>query len=166
MNHGIFLCANCATGIHQEHYPVEVSYVKAIEKDEFNYLQLRVFINGGNKAAFDFFEVYDLQNEPVQKRYNTLAAQFYRDKLRDLVNQAGTSRNGSMPAIETGRQQFKADVRLTNQVKPFSELNNREILLELLSWQDISADKNKSGESNQSNLLLSKFDKFMQEKED
>lgn len=65
MNHGIFLCTNCATGIHLEHYPVEVCFIKAINEDEFNYLQLRVLINGGNKAAFDFFEVYDLQNEPV-----------------------------------------------------------------------------------------------------
>ena len=104
MNHGIFLCSNCATGVHIEHYPVEVSFIKAINEDEFNYCQLNVPINGGNKAAFDFFEVYDLQNEPVQKRYNTLAAQFYRDKLRDLVNQTNTSKDGSMPAIETGRQ--------------------------------------------------------------
>jgi len=65
MNHGIFLCTNCATGIHLEHYPVEVSFIKAINEEEFNYLQLRVLINGGNQAAFDFFEVYDLQNEPV-----------------------------------------------------------------------------------------------------
>ena len=43
-----------------EHYPVEVSFIKSIKDDKFNYLQLRVLINGGNKAAFDFFEVYDL----------------------------------------------------------------------------------------------------------
>ena len=65
INHGIFLCANCAIGIHIEHYPVEASCIKAISEDEFNYLQLRVLINGGNKAAFDFFEAYDLINEPV-----------------------------------------------------------------------------------------------------
>ena len=64
INQGIFLCANCATGIHIEHYPVEVSFIKAIDVDEFNYLQLRVLINGGNKAAFDFYEVYDLTNDP------------------------------------------------------------------------------------------------------
>ena len=85
INHGIFLCANCATGIHKEHYPVEISCIKAISEDEFNYLQLRVLINGGNKAAFDFFEIYDLTNEPVQKRYNTVAAQFYRDKIKAML---------------------------------------------------------------------------------
>ena len=78
MNHGIFLCANYAIGIHLEHYPVEVSFIKSITEDFFNYLQLRVLINSGNQAAFDFFEVYDLQCEPVQKRYNTVAASWYR----------------------------------------------------------------------------------------
>jgi len=51
-----------------------VSYIKSIEESNFNYLQLRVLINGGNEAALEFFEVYDLQNEPVQKRYNSAAA--------------------------------------------------------------------------------------------
>ena len=46
-----------------------MSFIKSIndrcgiEEDEFNYLQLRVLINGGNKAAFDFYEQYDLANE-------------------------------------------------------------------------------------------------------
>ena len=62
----------------------------SIEEDEFNYLQLRVLINGGNKAAFDFFEVYDLQNDPVQKRYNTNAAKFYRDKIKGMLEQTSS----------------------------------------------------------------------------
>ena len=66
INNGIFLCFNCAVGIHKEHYPVEVSYIKAItancghDEDTFTYLQLRVLINGGNKAAFEFYDDYDL----------------------------------------------------------------------------------------------------------
>ena len=65
----MFLCYNCATGIHLEHYPAEISFIKAIndrsgqEEDQFNYLQLRVLINGGNKVAYDFFEDYDLNHD-------------------------------------------------------------------------------------------------------
>ena len=33
INNGIFLCFNCATSIHLEHYPVEVSYIKHIRND-------------------------------------------------------------------------------------------------------------------------------------
>lgn len=29
----------------------------------------------------DFLEFYDLIYEPISKRYNTLAAQYYRDKV-------------------------------------------------------------------------------------
>ena len=66
INNGVFLCSNCATGIHLEHYPVEVSCIKSItDPDSFNYQQLRVLINGGNQNAFEFFEIYDLHNEPV-----------------------------------------------------------------------------------------------------
>jgi hypothetical protein len=36
INHGIFICFNCAIGIHQSHYPVEVSCVKSIAEDQFN----------------------------------------------------------------------------------------------------------------------------------
>lgn len=106
MNHGIFLCSNCAIGIHMEYYPVEVSCVKAIHTDHFNYLQLRVLINGGNDAAYNFFEVYDLVNEPVQKRYNTVAAQVYRDKLKAMLENSfiGSSREAALPSFEDGRQ--------------------------------------------------------------
>ena len=66
INNGVFLCSNCAIGIHLEHYPVEVSCIKSIsDPDQFNYQQLRVLINGGNQNAFEFFEIYDLHNEPV-----------------------------------------------------------------------------------------------------
>ena len=121
INHGIFLCANCATGIHIEHYPCEVSFIKCIETDEFNYLQLRVLINGGNKAAFDFFEVYDLQNEPVQKRYNSEAAQFYRDKIKGLLEQGVLAASSArVPDFDKGRKPMTSEKRQTPQVRPYS----------------------------------------------
>lgn len=60
ISNGIFLCFNCATGIHKVVYPVEVSYIKSIVTDSFTVMQLRVLINGGNKACHDYFENYDL----------------------------------------------------------------------------------------------------------
>jgi len=123
MNHGIFLCENCATGIHINHYPVQVSFIKKIKGSHFNYLQLRVLIDGGNKAALDFFEVYDLQNEPVQKRYNTVAAQFYRDKIRNMHETSLISFGSDqrkVPSLEEGRSALKSDKKLSEQVRPFS----------------------------------------------
>lgn len=85
INHGIFLCFNCAIGIHQSHYPVEVSCVKSIVDDQFNNTQLKVMINGGNRVAYEFFSLYDLDQEATQKKYNTHAAQYYRERLKRQV---------------------------------------------------------------------------------
>jgi hypothetical protein len=49
--------------IHQASYSIQISYTKSLFLEptcRFNYLQLRVLINGGNKNAFDFFQKYDL----------------------------------------------------------------------------------------------------------
>ena len=120
LNNGVFLCFNCATGIHLEQYPSEVSFIKSINnrsgigEDEFNYLQLRVLINGGNKAAFDFYEQYDLANETVQKKYSTVAAQYYRDRLRKSLEGKLATAEGPQPSWEDGRAKFK-----TNQAATF-----------------------------------------------
>lgn len=127
INHGIFLCDNCATGIHAEHYPVEVSFIKPIANSSFSYPQMRVLINGGNKAAFDFFEHYDLQNEPVQKRYNTVAAQFYRNHIKNVLDQGflAPSSYEQAPDFYEGRKAIKAQAKQTSQNKPYSQLNRK-----------------------------------------
>ena len=33
---------------------------------------------GGNDNLYQFFEEYDLNYEPMQKRYSTLASEYYR----------------------------------------------------------------------------------------
>jgi len=39
-------------------------------------------INGGNKNALTFFRAYDLNQMTTQKKYSTIAAEYYRDKLK------------------------------------------------------------------------------------
>lgn len=91
INHGIFLCHNCAS-IHQAHYGMEISFVKSISEvsesslsmyqtskllklSKWTYTQLRVLIiSGGNKAFQDYMDQYDLMSETIQKRYNSVAA--------------------------------------------------------------------------------------------
>ena len=102
MNHGIFLCHNCAS-IHQAHYGVEISFVKSISEvnessaslyqankllklSKWTYTQLRVLIiSGGNKAFLDYMDQYDLTSDTIQKRYNSVAAQYYRDHLKNKI---------------------------------------------------------------------------------
>lgn len=90
MNHCIFLCQNCAS-IHQNNYGVEISFVKRLvdnrkigrdsndlkefKLSKWTYTQLRVLIiSGGNKGFTDYMNQYDLMDENIQKRYNTVAA--------------------------------------------------------------------------------------------
>jgi hypothetical protein len=40
-----------------------------------------VLINSGNRALQEYMEFYDLVYEPIQKRYSSFAAQYYRDKV-------------------------------------------------------------------------------------
>ena len=108
INHGIFLCHNCAS-IHQAHYGVEISFVKSIidnrnisetssiyskevqtckllNLSKWTYTQLRVLIiSGVNKAFRDYMEQYDLMSDTIQKRYNSVAAQYYRDHLKNKI---------------------------------------------------------------------------------
>lgn len=48
-------------------------------------MQLRAMINGGNQPAAEFLAIYDLDTEPVQRRYSTVAMEFYRANLRMRV---------------------------------------------------------------------------------
>ena len=83
------MCYNCGIGIHQIHYGVEVSFIKSMQRDEWNHLQLRALINSGNKQVREFMEHYDLQYESVQKRYTTVALQYHRDRLRAKIEGTG-----------------------------------------------------------------------------
>lgn len=110
-------------GIHVEYYPVEVSFIKCIATDEFNYLQLRVLINGGNRVALEFFAAYDLQHATVQKRYNTVAAQAFRDKIKRQLESGYLSSDQTYPTFDEGRQPLRSGEKVTRQIKPYSSIN-------------------------------------------
>ena len=64
-----------------------------------------MLINGGNKAAHDFFEEYDLGHDTSQKKYNTVAAQFYRERLkRSLDGQLAHPVEKERPDWDKGRE--------------------------------------------------------------
>lgn len=52
--------------------------------DTWTEKQLRLMALGGNKKLKDLFQNYDLNEESVQKRYNTRACEFYRLQLRSI----------------------------------------------------------------------------------
>ena len=88
---GIFLCLNCS-GIHRS-FGVQVSFIRSLMMDSLSQLQLTMLETGGNLQLSTFFAFYDLNYEPIQRRYHTKAAGFYRLKLRELAEK-GVSRDG------------------------------------------------------------------------
>ena len=60
-----------------DHYPNEISCIKSIKdiSDEQIYFLAE---KGGNKSALNFFKTFELHHMSVQKRYGTVAAEYYR----------------------------------------------------------------------------------------
>lgn len=81
VNHGIFICSNCAAG-HLE--LIEVSIVKSMTetwtKDELN-----MVVAGGNAALKEYFFYYGfIYKTPINLKYQTRSAAFYRNMLEIL----------------------------------------------------------------------------------
>lgn len=52
--------------------------------DQWTEKELKYMGLGGNKIYFDFFQQYDLNEEQVQMKYKSKAAEYYRLKVRAL----------------------------------------------------------------------------------
>ena len=50
--------------------------------DSWGERAIKMMSLGGNKNLYEFFKKYDLNEESVDTRYKTKAADYYRDKAR------------------------------------------------------------------------------------
>ena len=71
--------------------------------------QLTLLDTGGNQKLLDFLTFYDLSYEPIQRRYHTVAADFYRQKLKELAEKGGNTtfdftRCPDKPSYDDGRK--------------------------------------------------------------
>lgn len=100
VNLGIFLCLKCA-GQHRS-LGVHLSFVRSLTMDSFNPKQLSMMSVGGNQALSEFFEYYSLNTLPLDQKYRTVAAFFYREKLSFASE--GIFIDKQRPSVEDGRQ--------------------------------------------------------------
>lgn len=72
--------------------------------DAWNERHLKFMALGGNEKLKKFFEGFDLMEESVQTRYNSVAADFFRKQLRMIV--AGEGFFEERPSYEKGREEM------------------------------------------------------------
>ena len=100
---------------------MQVSFVRSLFMDSLTQLQLRTLEQGGNLGLSNFFTHYDLIYEPIQKRYHTKAADYYRVKLREAMDTGKQLNeeflNKDRPSYEEGRLLIQMS-RVVSDQKP------------------------------------------------
>ena len=83
VTYGTFLCGECI-GPHRN-LGTDLSYVKSLTLDCWAERHLSLMCAGGNRQFSEFMNHYNLMRAPFTTRYRSKAAQYYRLRLKALV---------------------------------------------------------------------------------
>mmetsp|Transcript_17031 Transcript_17031/g.59678 ORF Transcript_17031/g.59678 Transcript_17031/m.59678 type:complete len:369 (-) Transcript_17031:66-1172(-) len=99
VSYGVFMCLECS-GKHRG-LGVHLSFVRSVQMDSWPDKHIRMMKAGGNRKLRKFFEEHGVADLPISEKYDTPAAELYRERIIAL-------RDGKTPPTELPKRDSPA----------------------------------------------------------